>query len=551
MSRIFLSLGIKRFTSLSVGVLSLILTPISVAAAERIYFSVNTLRLSLGIEALELFAADGTINKELEFYLQGISDEDRARFRTALLRAYQINPVQLSRFFRTPTGEAILKNIGELIQIQGGQNGQYAIRGALIQAASEPEGLTILGFLQKFPTNIQLDTNKILLAVRWIENLVQANQIMVQELDKLSEKEALKEQILDYSTLPDIRKPGQWGYQQQRLTLQDPRRQREFYVDLYYPQHWPETKIPIVIFSHGLASRPDDYDSLAKHLASYGYLVALPQHPGSDFSQVQAMLQGYSSDLFKLSEFIDRPKDISFVLDELERLNQSLFGGRLNLERVGAIGHSFGGYAVFALAGGQIDFESLQRECDRTIWSPNLSLLIQCRALDLPRQVYELRDPRIKAVVAVNPFNSGIFGAKGLSQISIPVFIIAGSQDPAAPLVLEQGQAFIWLMTPQKYLGLVKGQAHINFSKLDAGTQSLIKSFIDLTIADQRLIDKYDNAMILSFFEIYLHDNLEYRSYLQSSYADYISQKPFELYLINASSSADLESIFKQFDLDF
>lgn len=545
------NLGNRWLKVFSFGIFSVVLTTFPLEAAERVYFSYNSLRLSLGVDALEIFAQDGTINKELEFYLRGVNAQERAIFRQALVKSYNFEPVQLSRFFRTSTGEAILKNIGTLIQIQGGQNGQYAIRGALIQAANHPEGLTILNFIRQFPTDIQLDTDKILLAFNLIDNLVKANQIMVEELDRLSEKEAATEKVIDYSTLPNIDKPGQWGYQQQRLTLQDKSRDRNFYVDLYYPQQWPTGKIYVVIISHGLASRPEDYDSLAKHLASYGYLVAIPQHPGSDFYQVQAMLEGYSRELFNLEEFINRPLDISYLLDELERLNQSLFEGRLNLETVGAMGHSFGGYAVLALAGAQIDFENLQQDCDRTIWSPNLSLLIQCRALDLPRQVYHLKDSRIKAVIVVNPFNSGIFGAKGLSQISIPVFIVAGSQDPAAPLVLEQGLAFIWLMTSEKYLGLVKGQAHINFSKLDAGTQSLIKSFTDLTVADQLLVDKYDNAMMLSFFQVYLNNNQQYRPYLQSSYADYISQKPFEFYLVNASSSITLQNILLKFNLGF
>jgi len=106
-------------------------------------------------------------------------------------------------------------------------------------------------------------------------------------------------------------------------------------------------------------------------------------------------------------------------------------------------------------------------------------------------------------------------------------------------------------MTSEKYLGLVKGQAHINFSKLDAGTQSLIKSFTDLTVSDQGLVDKYDNAIMLSFFQVYLNQNEEYRRYLQSSYADYISQKPFEFYLVNASSSITLQNILLKFNLDF
>jgi predicted dienelactone hydrolase len=262
------------------------------------------------------------------------------------------------------------------------------------------------------------------------------------------------------------------------------------------------------------------------------------------------MLSGYSRELFQLQEFIDRPLDVTYLLDELERRNKSEFQSKLNLKNVGAIGHSLGGYTVLALAGGKIDFDNLTKACHQT-WSPNPSLLIQCRALDLPKQVYNLRDERIKAVIAVNPINSALFGSKGLSEITIPVFLIAGSQDPATPLVLEQGQAFNWLKTSDKYLGLVKGQAHINFSKLDAGTQTLIKSFADLTLPEQWLIDKYDNALMLAFFQVYLHQNEQYKLYLQASYADYISQKPFEFYLINSTSDQALKQVFNQLQLSF
>jgi len=52
-------------------------------------------------------------------------------------------------------------------------------------------------------------------------------------------------------------------------------------------------------------------------LASYGYVVAAPQHPGSDKIWLQDMLQDYHADIFDVHEFINRPLDISQTIDEL------------------------------------------------------------------------------------------------------------------------------------------------------------------------------------------------------------------------------------------
>lgn len=73
-------------------------------------------------------------------------------------------------------------------------------------------------------------------------------------------------------------------------------------------------------------------------MASYGYVVVLPQHPGSDTQQTEDFLAGFSRQIFRLNEFIDRPLDITFVLNELTRLNNQQFGGKLNLESVGVGG---------------------------------------------------------------------------------------------------------------------------------------------------------------------------------------------------------------------
>ncbi|NET06908.1 MAG: alpha/beta hydrolase [Symploca sp. SIO2B6] len=537
----------RWFRSLGLGVICTILSAIPVNAAERIYFDYGPLALSISVDSLETFAKEGKINKELEFYLKRVSEENQATFREVLQTKQEVDPVQLYRFFRTPIGEQLLTGFGKIIQVQGGRNGKYSIRGALVQAAADPEGLTVLNFMRKFSTNIELNTDQILEVSGLLEKIVKATDEMVSQISRLAAAEAATENSVNFSILPDIRKTGEFGFRKQIITLKDNSRQREFRVELYQPQRWRAGQTPVVIASHGLASTPEHFQQPAQHLASYGYVVALLQHPGSDLTYLQNTLAGYSRDIFRIEEFIDRPLDVSYVLDELARRNQAEFAGKLNLQEVGVIGHSFGGYTALALAGAEIDFERLETDCNRVVWDPNLSLLVQCRALELPRKAYNFRDPRVKAAIAINPVNSSVFGPKGLSKIQIPVFLGAGTLDPATPAVLEQMRSFTWLNTPNKHLGLLEGQAHLNFSQLDAGTKAMIDSLPNLKLPPQSLIDDYGNAMMLSFLEVHVVTNSEYRPYLQSSYAEYISQEPFKFYLISSSSVNELNRVIQEF----
>ncbi|MDJ0716001.1 MAG: alpha/beta hydrolase [Prochloraceae cyanobacterium] len=530
------------FQSLALGTISAILTAIPVNAAEKIYFNYRGIALSVKVSSLETFAKEGKINKELRGYLRGVDQKTRDEFRKALVESQEINPVQLYRFLTTPLGEEILTQVGNMIQISGGRNGKYAIRAAVVKSASTPEGLTVLNILSQFPTDIELNTDRILTMARLVENLIAETKDMIAQMAKLSSIEAAASDPVNFSALTDLRVAGKYGVSKKTVIFKDERRERKLTVDIYQPKTWRSAgvgKTPVIVASHGLASNREHYKRQASHLASHGYLVAVPEHPESNTAQIDQMLQGYSSEIFKLNEFIDRPLDISYVLDELERRNQSEFEGRLNLKEVGMMGHSFGGYTALALAGATIDFNQLEKDCNREVWMPNLSLLLQCQALKLPRKTYDFRDRRIKIIIALNPFNSSIFGAEGLRNIQIPVILASGSQDPATPAVIEQLRSFIWLQNSSKYLILVEGQAHIDISQLDAGITEIIDSIPNLKLADSKVLGRYGNAINLAFFEYYVAKTSDYSPYLQSSYAQYLSEQPFGIYLLKSSSSVE------------
>lgn len=565
--RFFLLRGLSQFLGLiklKIKIIALFLMGIFLAygwaipvnAADKILFSYGPEILSLHVASLEQYAQSGTINKELEFYLSFAAPEAQEAFRAALNQKITLDPDLITRFFHTEIGEAILTRLGNVITLQGGGNGKYALRSAIEGAAASPQGLTLLNVIKQFPTNPQLQGELIDGFAQAADLVIAATETLTTELQNLTDQEAANAPKIDFSTLPDLRKPGSYGVKKQVWHLTDASRltdgtARNFYVAVYSPQKWRKGKTPVIVFSHGLASRPEDYAEVLQHLASYGYLVVAPQHPGSDRLWLQDLLQDYHSDIFDVNEFINRPKDISYVLDELQRRNLKEFKGKLDLDNVGIGGHSFGGYTALAIAGAEIDFENLQQDCDSDYAILDLSLLLECRALDLPRQPYSFRDKRVKAAIAANPVNRSIFGKTGLSQIAIPIVLGSGSYDPATPPALEQATSFTWLTVPQKYWVMIEGQAHVNFTKLDPGIQQAIKSIGHLTLPSENVIDNYVNSITVAFFESVMAQNEHFRPYLQASYAQYLSQgELFKLNLISTASSQNVANVIAQFKQD-
>jgi len=541
---------ITNYSLLAVGLGAALGAALPVAAAETLYFDYGYLSRSLPVSALESFAQTGDISPELESYftLLKATPETQEQFRQALTLRREFAVSDLGQLLYTDLGERFLYQFGSYIQTGARQNGQRAMRAALLAAASDPEGLSLLAVLQQYPTDLRIDVEATLKLAQSLGIVVDVTEFFSTALAQLSQQEAAAEGTPDFAALADLTQPGAYEVQQQRWQLHDVDRDRHFYVDLYQPQPLPAATTPVIVISHGLGSQPEAFAERAQHLASYGYVVAVPQHPSSDQVYVQEMLQGLHAEIFALQEFVDRPLDVSYVLDELERRNAAEFSGRLNLAAVGVMGHSFGGYTAIALAGASIDFEHLQKTCDNDLEYLAISLFLQCRALALPREPDNFRDPRVAAVFAINPVNNSIFGPQGLGEIQIPLLLAAGTYDPATPAVFEQVRSFTMLTTPDKYLAVLQGQAHVDFSNLDAGFTQFFTSLTSLTLPPPTLLEDYIDALTVAFFAVELAQQESYQPYLQAAYTDYLSRdQPFDVFLISTVSNAGILEASQEF----
>ena len=134
-------------------------------------------------------------------------------------------------------------------------------------------------------------------------------------------------------------------------------------------------RLPVVVFSHGLGGTGFNYTCLIEDLVSRGYVVASIEHTYTASAvwfpdgrvvprHAENPPTGLSSEeRFKwmvartMEEISQGAADVRFVLDQIRRANgnreQLLLAGRLDLNRVAAMGHSAG--AEFATRACQLD----------------------------------------------------------------------------------------------------------------------------------------------------------------------------------------------------
>jgi predicted dienelactone hydrolase len=189
----------------------------------------------------------------------------------------------------------------------------------------------------------------------------------------------------------------------------------------------PDAKVKgLIVLSHGTGGAELNHTGLAEALAKNGYLVAAIKHPGDNW-QDQSLFSvggGYY--------FSERPRQASRVIDAI--LSAPEWKPRISVDahgpRVGAVGHSAGGFTVLALAGGVPDLMRIVSHCNTDSDDPIFCSMGRRVTTNGAEKIsFEgMRDPRVRAVAALAPMGV-VFSAQSLSTISIPTTIYAGDKD--------------------------------------------------------------------------------------------------------------------------
>ena len=113
-------------------------------------------------------------------------------------------------------------------------------------------------------------------------------------------------------------------------------------------------KFPLVALSHGTGGSAMQMAWLGTYLAARGYIVAAVNHPGNN------AVTGYTTQGF--IEGWERAKDISAVISDM--LADPRFGSKIDPDRIGAAGFSYGGFTMMELAGATADLNRILAWCD-------------------------------------------------------------------------------------------------------------------------------------------------------------------------------------------
>lgn len=491
-------------------------------AAERVVIKVGPLRQAIELTDLETFARTGDVPASLSLYQRFLSPQVQLSLQQTLDLDPRISDRVIEDLLASPNGDLLIETLAQVAP-----NLTIAqLQGAIRLAASQADGLSILGLLRAVPQEtLEVDLSTAISLV---------SQLNLSNLESRSLSGVLDQelQVAVSAPLPtniDPAAPGTVEFSQRTLILRDSDRQRVIPVDV----HWSrDPQGPLVVLSHGFGADRYFLDYLAKHLASHGLTVVSVEHPGSN---VQALLDlpvdpeiaESPSRLLPATEFLDRPRDVSFVLDTLAQISQgnSFYKDVFNTEDVTIIGHSLGGYTGLALAGATLDLRSLQSFC-QNIQPLGISPAdwLQCAAVDLPEQVVDLSDDRIKQVMAMNPLVGRLFGEAGLSEVTVPTLLLTGTQDSVTPTLDQQLTPFTQLAGP-KYLLAVIGGTHLSVGDPDNVNPALseLPFMSELRGEETANLRQLLRGVALSFVEQRSPAADQYRPFLSATYAQSFS----------------------------
>ncbi|MBN1443481.1 MAG: hypothetical protein JXA90_12295 [Planctomycetes bacterium] len=183
-------------------------------------------------------------------------------------------------------------------------------------------------------------------------------------------------------------------------------------------------RFPLLVFSHGNGGVRHQNVFQLDHLASHGYIVATADHTGNaGVTPFPDRPLPYDRKV-RTRSFADRPLDVSFLITRLIEESERRGGwleGAIDGEKVGVLGHSFGGYTACGAA-----------ESDR----------------------------RVRAIL---PMTVAV-GQAG----NLPVFVMLGARDRTIGLAGNLlSTAYYEASTGPKHLLTLRRGGHFSFSDMD------------------------------------------------------------------------------------
>jgi predicted dienelactone hydrolase len=270
-------------------------------------------------------------------------------------------------------------------------------------------------------------------------------------------------------------------------------------------------RFPLIVLLHGTGGTAGNLAWLGTALAAHGYIAAAVNHPGNN------AIDGYTVPGFRLWWL--RARDLSAVIDGM--LADPTFGPRIDQRRIGAAGHSLGGYTMIEIAGGITSLNHFREFCaspkadkmcipppefpDTRVRAEALAKSDPAFRAALDRDSQSYRDPRVRAVFAMAPALGPAFLPDSLAHIDIPVDIVAGAADEIVPV--RSSAQFLAATIPHTELTILPAPVgHYVFigACLKAGRETLTRACNDAAGVDRDAILAETARLAEKFFAAHL-----------------------------------------------
>ena len=218
---------------------------------------------------------------------------------------------------------------------------------------------------------------------------------------------------------------------------------------VWTPAAKTETRLPLIVVSHGNGGDFHSHEATARALAQAGFAVAALTHTGDNWR-----------DQSQATNIAQRPRQLHVLIDYLVKD----WTGRnaIDPNRIGAFGFSSGGFTVLTAAGGEPD---LGRILDHCRAHPDFYDCGLVKRRSVPQTVTDqawVHDARIKSVVAAAPALGFTFTRQGLSGVTQPVQLWRAESDRVLPSPFYAEPVRDALPRPPQYHS-VPGADHFDF----------------------------------------------------------------------------------------
>lgn len=476
-------------------------------AAEELTLRFGPFEQTIKVADVETYANTGQLSPGLQFFSPFLTPEVRKGLTAKLELDPKIVGKVVGNLLKSPAGQQLMDNV---------QTASPGLTPELIQAgvslaAAQFGSVNAIGVLKTIPTKtVTIDLSQ----AAALGSKINLNYWKSQALGAVLEKSLLVEETANFNSAIDPSVPGPIAYQRQTLILADGgRNNREIPVDLYLSET-ASPNSPTVVISPGFEASRNFLGYLGNHFASYGINTIVVEHPS-----VLNLFRLSAFDVEKLlpaQELIDRPKDLQFALGELEKL--PAFKTRLNFQKLVVLGHSMGGYDALALAGGELQLESLRQFCQQRtrLITRSPADWLQCAGKSLQAKSLNLHDRRVVGTIVLNPVAGQIFGKSGLKNITTPTLMLTSTEDGLTPTFDQQLQPFMQLPMP-KYLLTAIGATHLSVSDrlMASNDKTLLK---ERGGADTESLRAVLRGTSLAFVKQFTPEGEQYQGFLSAAY---------------------------------